>query len=195
MDELFNILPKNKLNPEQGRILIAEPFIMDQDFTRSVILLTEHTEEGSVGFVLNKPLDLSIHDLIDNFPDFDGKIYHGGPVDTNHLYYLHTLGKKIAESKEIIKGLYWGGNFEQVKAKISSGELHNGNIRFFRGYSGWNSNQLKNEIELNSWYVADKKHIPLFNDDEGNTMWINVIKEMGKDFSILTNFPENPNLN
>ncbi len=194
MNDLFDLLPKNTLKPAQGRILLSDPFMTDLTFSRTVILLTEYKNEGAVGFVLNKPLNVDIHDLIDDFPIFDGKVYAGGPVDTNHLYYIHT-SNKIDGAVEIIPGLYWGGNFEVIKQLIEEGTLHNGNIRFFAGYSGWGKNQLENEINANSWYVASSKHIPLFNDDTGNTMWTNVIKELGKEFIIIANIPENPNLN
>ena len=194
MNDLFEFLPKNNLKPAQGRVLLSDPFMSDLTFSRTVILLTDYKDEGAIGFVLNKPLDIKIKDLIQNFPDFDGKVYAGGPVDTNHLYYIHT-SNKVAERVEIIPGLYWGGDFEQIKKLIEEGTLHNGNIRFFAGYSGWGEQQLEEEIKSNSWYVAGRKHIPLFNEDEGNTMWTNVIKELGKEFTIVANIPENPSMN
>lgn len=194
MNDLFDLLPKNTLKPAKGRILLSDPFMADLTFSRTVILLTDYQKEGAVGFVLNKPLTIDIHELIDDFPEFDGKVYSGGPVDTNHLYYIHT-SHHLENCVEIIPGLYWGGDFEQIKNLIAEGTLHNGNIRFFTGYSGWGENQLEDEIKSNSWYVASSKHIPLFNEDEGNTMWTNVIKELGKQFAFVANIPENPNLN
>lgn len=194
MNDLFDLLPKNTLKPAKGRILLSDPFMNDLTFSRTVILLADYTDEGAIGFVLNKPINISIHELIENFPEFDGKVYSGGPVDNNHLYYVHT-SKKVNESLEIIPGLYWGGDFEQIKDEIQNGFLHNGNIRFFLGYSGWGPQQLDDEIKSNSWYVAGRKHIPLFNEDEGNTMWVNVIKELGKEFNFVANIPENPQLN
>lgn len=194
MNDLFDLLPRNTLKPAKGRILLSDPFMVDLTFSRTVILLADYKEEGAIGFVLNKPLNVSIHELIENFPDFDGKVYGGGPVDTNHLYYVHT-SNKVENSVEIIPGLYWGGNFEQIKEEIEQGYLHNGNIRFFAGYSGWGPHQLDDEIKANSWYVASRKHIPLFNNDEGNTMWVNVMKELGKEFNFVANIPVNPNWN
>lgn len=194
MNDLFDLLPKNTLKPAKGRVLLSDPFMSDLTFSRTVILLADYKDEGAIGFVLNKPLIIKIHDLIENFPDFNGKVYAGGPVDTNHLYYIHT-SNKVDGRVEIIPGLYWGGDFEQIKKLIEEGSLHNGNIRFFAGYSGWGEHQLEDEIKSNSWYVAGRKHIPLFNEDEGNTMWTNVIKELGKEFTIVANIPENPSMN
>ena len=130
------------LLPKKGCLLIAEPTILnDMSFNRSVILLTEHSEDGSVGFILNKPLAYSINDLI---PEIDTNfvIYNGGPVEQDNLYFLHNVPELIPDSIEISYGLYWGGNFETTKELINAGKLSKENIRFFLGYSGWETNQL-----------------------------------------------------
>src|SRR5476651_2432719 len=110
-------------NPEKGKILISEPFLNDPNFKRTIILLTEHNEEGSVGFIMNKPTELSLNDAIDDFPEFDSAIYFGGPVQLNTLQFIHRAGDIIEGSIEIMPGLFWGGNFESLKEQMEIGCL------------------------------------------------------------------------
>ena len=81
----------NKLQPESGRFLISEPFLADPNFKRTVILLTEHGEEGSVGFVLNRPTKLTINNVLEDFPDFDAPLHVGGPVQQDTLHFIHRV--------------------------------------------------------------------------------------------------------
>ena len=136
---------------KKGHLLVAEPTIIgDLSFNRSVILLADYNEEGSVGFIINKPLKYTIHDLI---PDIDAqfKIYNGGPVEQDNLYFIHNIPELIPNSIEISNGIYWGGDFESTKELINKGAINNDNIRFFLGYTGWDENQLENEMKSHSW--------------------------------------------
>ena len=108
-----------QLKPLKGRLLIAEPSILnDNSFNRTAILITEHTEKNSVGFILNRPLNLTIKDLM---PDLncDFVIYQGGPVEQDNLYFVHRIPDLIPDSLEVDNGIYWGGNFEAVMELIS----------------------------------------------------------------------------
>src|SRR4029077_16781585 len=98
--------------PEKGKILISEPFLNDPNFKRTIILLAEHNEEGSIGFILNKPTNLKIKDTIEDFPEFDAIVYYGGPVQLNTLQFIHKAGDIIEGSLEIADGLFWGGSFD-----------------------------------------------------------------------------------
>src|SRR3954464_13038426 len=106
------------INPEVGRILISEPFLLVSYFKRAVILLGEHSEEGTVGFILNKPTDLKLNDALEDFPPFDAQLYFGGPVQTDTIHFLHTLGPKLEGCKEILPGIFWGGDLETLKLLI-----------------------------------------------------------------------------
>ncbi|MFN3755881.1 MAG: YqgE/AlgH family protein, partial [Flavobacterium sp.] len=100
---------------QKGCLLIAEPSILgDVSFNRSVILLADHNENGSVGFILNKPLTYSLNDLI---PDVEASftIYNGGPVEQDNLYFIHNIPDLIPDSIEISNGIYWGGDYETTK--------------------------------------------------------------------------------
>ena len=143
--------------PKKGCLLVAEPTISnDVSFNRAVILLTEHAKDGSVGFILNKPLTYSINDLI---PEIEANflVYNGGPVEQDNLYFLHNVPELIPNSIEISYGLYWGGDFETTKNLINEGKVSKENIRFFLGYSGWESNQLEDEMEDNSWIILENE--------------------------------------
>jgi len=179
--------------PLAGRILISAPFLGDI-FKRSVILLTEHNEEGSVGFILNKPTEFKLHEVLDDFPEFDAKVFLGGPVQQNSLNFIHKAGNILEGGYEISTGIYWNGNFEMLKVLIENGNLDPDDFRFFLGYSGWSPDQLKDEIRKNSWYLNDPSKEILF-DNVSEKLWSTILKSMGKEYSIISTFPEDPSVN
>lgn len=185
---------RNKLKPGKGRLLISDPFLHDPSFKRSVILLTEHNEEGSVGFILNKPINIKLNDALEEFPKFDTDIYFGGPVQRDSLYYIHTMGNSISDSIEIYDGLYWGGNFEALKILIERKEVDPSELRFFMGYSGWKGEQLNAEMKKDSWIVTPAS-IESIMDIPHEKLWNNILKGLGKNYAMLANFPEFPSLN
>ena len=191
--DLFNI-PDQKLKAKTGRLLVSEPFMQDPYFKRSVVLLTEHSEKGSFGLILNKPIPMYLNEAIDNAPQFDSKLALGGPVQKETLHYLHQMGDRIPNSTEIMEGVFWGGDFETIKELITSGKLQPGDIRMFVGYSGWAEGQLKSEMESKSWIVAraDKK---LLFSEKPEDLWNAILLRMGGLYSHLVNLPEDPRLN
>lgn len=184
----------NNIAPAQGKLLLSEPFQKDLYFKRTVVLLTEHNEMGSVGFILNKPLDIKIHEAIDDFPQCSNALYFGGPVSKNQLFYIHTLGDKIDGSMEIDKGIYWGGNFDTIRSLIEQDKIKPNELRFFAGYSGWEPNQLDKELEEKSWIVANGK-LEYIMAASSHKLWGTVLKGMGQTYAVMANFPEDPSLN
>jgi putative transcriptional regulator len=179
--------------PEKGKLLISEPFLFDPNFNRTVILITEHNEDGTVGFVLNKNTTLLVQDVVENFPEIDAPLFVGGPVEPNRLNYIHTYSK-LSESIEISDNLYWGGNFDELKLLIETNKISANDIRFFSGYSGWDKNQLIEEINEKSWIVA-KAPIQKILHLEADKLWKKVMTGLGKKYEIMSNFPEDPSLN
>ena len=180
---------------KKGNLLIAEPTIIgDLSFNRSVILLADYNTEGSVGFIINKPLKYTIHDLI---PDIAArfKIYNGGPVEQDNLYFIHNIPELIPNSIEISNGIYWGGDFESTKELINKGAISNDNIRFFLGYTGWDENQLENEMESNSWIITSNSYENKIIGKSATHFWKEQILELGGEYLIWSNAPENPYLN
>jgi len=133
MDTDFNIfkIEYNKVAPQKGRILVAEPFLQDTYFKRSIVLLTEHSDDGSVGFVLNKPLDVKVKEVMADFPDINNTVSIGGPVSTNTVHYIHTLGHLIPNSVHVFDSIYWGGDFEAIKSLLNEDKISIDQIRFF----------------------------------------------------------------
>ncbi|CAN5902444.1 YqgE/AlgH family protein [soil metagenome] len=185
---------ENKLNPAAGRLLIAEPFLHDDYFRRAVVLIAEHNEKGTVGFILNKPLEITVQNAIPEFPEYEKLSYFGGPVQRDQLYFIHTIGDKIDGSFSIGNGLYWLGDFEKVKNLIEKKEISDDQIRFFIGYAGWEPGQLDKELKSKSWFVSKPDKEIIFNVDSSE-MWTAAVKKMGNAFAPMANFPEDPSLN
>lgn len=192
-DDLIKI-KTNNVKPAPGKILISEPFLYDYYFKRSVVLLAEHNNDGSFGVIINKPLSMSFEDVVKDFPDFRSKIFLGGPVSTNSLFFIHTLGELIHNSLKVTGGIYWGGDIEQVKTMINLGQLNENNIRFFIGYSGWSPKQLEMELKRDSWLVSELSddQILSINPDD---MWKSALQQLGDKYSQWVNFPSDPGMN
>lgn len=184
----------NKLTPERGRILISEPFLPDPNFERTVVLLCEHNEEGSFGFVLNKSAEIQAGEVMDELANFEHDIFVGGPVEQDTLHFIHR-SKRITNGAEILPGIYWGGSFEDVLTLADVHQLKASEIRFFLGYSGWSAGQLEEELAQNSWIVCGGITGDLLFDTEPSQMWRKVLGEMGGRFSIYSNYPVDPRLN
>lgn len=193
LDIDFFSIENNKV-AKQGRVLISEPFLNDTYFRRSVVLLTEHSEEGSVGFVLNKPVALSVDDVLTDFPEIDTEVSIGGPVNTNTIHYIHTLGDTIPNSVKVFNNLYWGGDFNVIKQMISNKQIKGSEIRFFLGYAGWSPKQLENELFENAWLVSEMKAEQIMQGPDDN-LWKEILGKSGDKYKTWVNFPENPGLN
>ncbi len=191
---MLKFTPENQKEPKRGSLLLAEPFLDDPYFKRTVIILCEHNEEGSFGFVLNNYVEVEIENIISQMPKFQTRVSIGGPVKNSNLYYIHTLGDKLENSLPITTSLFMGGDFEQLKGLIERGEIDENQIRFFVGYSGWSENQLQEELNENSWFVTEGFEDLLMNT-RNDDLWSDIVKSLGKEYEHLANFPQDPNLN
>lgn len=181
--------------PQKGKLLIAEPALTgDVSFNRSVVLLAEHNDEGSVGFILNKPLEYDICDLITEIV-VPFKVYNGGPVEQDNLYFIHKVPHLIEGSIEISDGIYWGGDFEKTISLINNLTITEADIRFFLGYSGWDSLQLDQELSSNSWVVVANEYQSGIIEKSSSAFWKEKMLELGGEYLIWSNAPENPTLN
>lgn len=181
--------------PKKGNLLIAEPSIIgDISFNRSVVILADHTVEGSIGFILNKPFEFGVTELVPDI-EVDFKVYNGGPVEQDNLYFIHQIPELIPNSIEISQGIYWGGDFTTIIDLVNSGQVTSKDIRFFLGYSGWDEDQLETELNSNSWVVVQNSYKTEIISKEDNTFWKEKMLELGGKYSIWSNAPENPSLN
>jgi len=186
---------KSNIRPAVGRILISEPALNDFYFSRSVVLLANHNEqEGSLGLILNKPINLKLNEVVQEFPSVEFPLYLGGPVHPERLFFLHTLGKKINGSILVVDGLYWGGDIGRLMELIDLRVVKPEDVKFFIGYSGWDPGQLDRELKENSWIVSQCSK-ELVMKDKPEKLWGSILKELGSDYAIWANYPADPILN
>jgi putative transcriptional regulator len=184
----------NHVQPEKGSVLISEPFLQDSYFQRAVVYLTEHSDDGSMGFVLNKNLDVNLNDLVKGIDShLNIPVFLGGPVNVDTLFFLHRL-HFIPNSYKVSDNIYLNGDFELLKDYINSGENINGKVKFFFGYSGWGSNQLMDEIKENSWLVGNISQEAIFCNN-CSKVWEKTVSSLGDKYRRWTTFPKNPSLN
>jgi putative transcriptional regulator len=181
--------------PEKGDLLIAEPFMWDPNFKRTVTLICENEpENGTFGFVLNRPLDMKLHEAIHGIKNFNAKLYYGGPVELDTLHFLHRIGHEIEGAVEICNGLYWGGNFSILKKLINNAKVKPTDFRFFLGYSGWSEGQLATEMKDLSWILHKVKSRHIFGL-KSELLWKELLKEKGGEYAQMINYPEDPSYN
>ena len=184
----------NNVKPAKGRILLSEPLLGDYFFGRSVVLLAEHNDEGSFGTILNKPISANFNEVVKDFPDFDAPMYLGGPVETDSLFYIHTLGEQLEGATEILDGLYWGGDIEVLKELILLKKIDSKDVRFFIGYSGWGAEQLNTELKRNSWVITRSSKKRVLSTDP-MMMWEKFLSKMGDNYKYWNKFPIDPTMN
>ena len=182
------------IQPAPGILLIADPFLQDPNFMRTVVFLCEHDDKGSLGFVLNRKYEDTIDELISDLEGFKIPVYYGGPVMMNTIHFLHQFPDLIPDSIKVSEDIYWAGNFETVAALIKSKSIDLSKIKFFIGYSGWENEQLAGEIEEKSWLTVTG-NLNLVFDAEPEQVWKNSLKHLGGDYEMLVNYPIDPQLN
>lgn len=185
---------RNKIKPEKGRLLISEPFLPDPNFERTVVLLCEHNEEGSFGFVLNKPSILKVSEVMEDLATVENVVYVGGPVQQDTLHFIHR-NASLENAVEIVEKIYWGGAFENLMLQLETQQITAKDIRFFLGYSGWGPGQLDAELDQDSWIVCDYVTDQLLFDTGPDIMWRKALENMGGRFSMYSNYPVDPRLN
>jgi putative transcriptional regulator len=186
---------KNKVKIDSGTLLVSDPFMDDPNFKRSVVLLCEHHSEGSLGFILNKPLGMPVSSLLSGFPDFNAEVFYGGPVQTDTIHYVHNKGDLIEDSVEISQGVFWGGSYEQLKFCVQNELILPFDIKFFVGYSGWGEGQLVEEIEILSWMqIAIDKNYVFCTAEMSKNLWKTVLENEGDLKSVIAQM-QMPNWN
>jgi putative transcriptional regulator len=191
--DFFSIMPEDKI-AEKGRVLISEPFLPDSFFNRSIVYLAEHSPEGSVGFILNKVLDLNLNDAITGFDTWQEPLYMGGPVAPDTLHYIHTLGDIIPKSVWVHSNIFMGGDIDTIRTMIANGIIKKHQIRFFLGYSGWSKGQLEEELRENSWVIAQVSS-DIIMKNKGVDTWKKVLRSLNNKYRIWADFPDSPDMN
>jgi putative transcriptional regulator len=182
------------IDPAPGILLIADPFLKDPNFLRTVVFLCEHKEEGSFGFVLNRQYENTLDELIPELEGHKIPVYYGGPVQIDSIHFLHQYPEEIPGGQEVIKGVYWGGDFDAVVNLIKNEDFDANKIRFYIGYSGWSEGQLKDEMKEKTWLAVEANRKLIFHKNY-NDLWKDSLKHMGGEYEMMVNFPIDPQLN
>ena len=173
----------------KGKILISSPNLLsDMIFYKSIILIVDKTEDGLTGFIINRFSDLFMTKDLDSLKKIKIDLYYGGPVSTNHFYLLKSDNDHF-KSIKIDKNLYWGNDLEFLFKQIENGLINIKDVILLQGYSGWNSNQLDNEIDNGSWIVLENQPNLIFNLNKKNS-WNKIIKSLGDKYKIWSNAPD-----
>ena len=177
----------------KGKILISTPDISSDIFSRSVVLIIEHSEEGAFGLILNKKNNKMSERLLTIF-GFPVDVYEGGPVENDKIFFINK-GEKITESfTEIGEDYYLTEDIENVVSGIIDQKISTEDIKVFSGYSGWAAQQLEQEVLQKVWIVVDVYNLDytLPNDHH---LWKNIMQNLGGEFLLWANTPENISMN
>jgi putative transcriptional regulator len=182
------------IQPATGVLLIADPFLKDPNFLRTVVFLCEHKGEGSFGFVLNRQYASTLDELIPELAGHKLTVFYGGPVQQDTIHFLHQYPDIIPGGMEVTKGVYWGGDFDKVVELIKTNSIDPAKIRFYIGYSGWSSGQLEDEMKEKTWLTVKATRKLIFHQNY-EEIWKDSLKQLGGDYEIMINFPIDPQLN
>src|SRR4030095_6941334 len=182
------------IDPAPGILLIADPFLKDPNFLRTVVFLCEHKEEGSFGFVLNRQFENTLDELIPELEGHKLPVYYGGPVQPDTIHFLHQYPNEIPGGQQVLNGVYWGGDFDAVVSLIQNDKVDADEIRFFIGYSGWSDGQLTTEMNEKTWLTVKATRKLVFQRNYEDT-WKDSLKQLGGDYEMMVNFPIDPQLN
>ena len=145
------------MKPQTGMLLKATAALNGTNFENAVILITDYNDKGATGFIINKVFARTLNELEEfkHSPVFS--LYEGGPVDTEHLFFIHRRPDIVTEGKAIGDGIYFGGNFKQAVTAINNKSLTTADIKIFIGYCGWNAGELEAEIAEGSWEPVEEE--------------------------------------
>ena len=179
-----------------GKLLIAEPLLGDPNFDRSVVLMIEHTDDGALGVVLNRPTELAVDTVLSEWSGLAASpsvLYMGGPVEPNGVL---ALGRRAGAEATVPGWTEVLGDVGTVDLHLDPDELAGrlDSIRFFAGYSGWGGGQLEAELADGAWLVVPAVADDVFVPDP-DAMWRTVLRRQGGKVSMLANFPAHPSLN
>ena len=181
----------------KGSLLVANPVLPDPNFSRTVVLLCNHDEQGSFGLVINRTAKLNASEMfshIDILKAYNEKVYIGGPVSQSTVFFLCRSSRKVEEVDEICAGVYLGSNLETLETVYPAIENPEQNIRFYLGYSGWSGGQLAGEMEQKSWLIQNAEERFVFLDQE-KLVWPEVVNSLGEKYQYLIKAPVNPQWN
>lgn len=139
--------------------LHSTALLNDSLFEKAIIFITEKNEKGAMGFVVNKLFPRPINELVEFKDSIPFPLFEGGPVDQEHLYFIHRRPDLIAGGDLIVNNIYLGGDFKSAMMYINNNTITEKDIRIFIGYCGWDYGELEEEIKEGSWRVVQEYKI------------------------------------
>ncbi len=179
---------------ESGIILVAPPALVDPNFRKSVVLLCEHTTAGSFGLILNHRVTVAMAELMADLSSYTEPVRIGGPVQLDTLHFLHTYGSEVEGAVQIVNGVYWGGEIEELQRLFDEKRPTRDELRFFLGYAGWGEGQLEAELEAGGWILLPATLDLVFPKDP-EKLWREAMIRLGGEYSLLANYPNDPGMN
>lgn len=179
-----------------GRLLVATPVLDDPNFRRSVVLLLDHNDEGALGIVVNRPLEVDVAAVLPGWQPYattPGLLFQGGPVALDSALGVVAVPGDDEEPvgvKRIIGSL--GLVDLDTPPEIIAGGV--AGLRIFAGYAGWGAGQLEKEISEGAWYVVEAEPRDPFTDAP-RQLWRQVLRRQRGDLAFVSTFPEDPTLN
>ena len=184
----------------KGKLLVAMPMLRDPNFQQTVVLLCEHGADGSLGVVVNRPTGVEVSSLINDLSELSvgqtvladaGQIYSGGPVGKNGMLVL-CRGNAASESFGILKDVYLVTDLSALKIPEQPGQYEK--VRCYLGHAGWASGQLEAEIQSGAWRLRQGDSRLIFDTDPA-TVWQEMMRRMGRDWTIYASMPPDLSLN
>jgi len=183
--------------PQKGSFLIANPRLQDPNFNRTVVLICEYNEDGAFGLIVNRALNIPVIELLkapSPPPGNKSKAFNGGPVQTNHLFYLHSDNRQKNNSKKICEGVYLGGEADCLNKLLSIEDSEKISYRLYLGSAGWGAGQLDEELKINSWIISPAEESFVFHSHP-EKVWQEILRSMGGQYALLSTYPPDPILN
>ena len=177
----------------KGKILISTPDISGSIFSRSVVLIIDHNEEGAFGLILNrKNPDITLQ--VEQATSIKTDIYEGGPVENQKIFVI-AKGSPVTDFyMEITDDYYVTEDLQSIITALTDHRITSQEIKVFSGYSGWAAQQLENEIERRMWTVADAYNLDytLPNDQ---SLWKKIMQNLGGEYLLWANAPKDISMN
>ena len=180
-----------------GTLLIASPTLRDPNFARTVVLLCEHSESGSMGLVVNRPSEMNVADVlrgVAKLPPPAEILYRGGPVQPDILLVLHKVSAGVPGAQPVADGIALGGDMQVLVDLLAAARQPADRVRVYAGYAGWGEGQLDMEMATGSWFTGPATARVVF-DVEPAEMWAAALRALGSDYEHLITMPLDPRVN
>jgi putative transcriptional regulator len=176
----------------QGQLLIASPSLLDPNFKRTVVLVTEHSEEGAAGLVLNRPSPVAVAEVVpalEPLVDDGEQVWVGGPVQTDAVLVLG----EFADPDDAAVPLFGALGFPSLE-EPEAVAVQTTRRRVFAGYAGWGAGQLEGELERDDWILEPAAPDDPFTEAP-DALWADVLRRKGGVYELVARMPEDPSLN